>query len=88
MPFLLLNVLGLVLALALKTIPAGAMLTIAIAPSGPEADIAFAGLQNLKNLPPDDFPGEHVNALLTALNAKAIIEEKADRIVVRLPVQP
>jgi C4-dicarboxylate-specific signal transduction histidine kinase len=87
-PFLLLNVLGLVLARALKTVPAGATLAIAIGLHKGEAEIAFGGLHDPESLQTDGFPGEQENALLTALSAKAIIEAKAGRIVVRLPVQP
>jgi signal transduction histidine kinase len=87
-PFLLLNVLGLVLTHAFKTVPSGGALTIEIGLCNAEAEIAFGGLRNLADLPTDNFPGEHENALLTALNAEAIIEPKACRITARLPRQP
>jgi signal transduction histidine kinase len=87
MPFLLLNVLALMLVHALHTIPGGGILTIAVGHSQSEAELGFGGLQNLADLPTDKFPGEHENALLTALDAKAIIESEACRIVVRLPMQ-
>ena len=88
MPFLLLNILGLVLIHSLRTVPSGAALAIGIGPSRSQAEIDFGGLQNLADLPPKNFLGEHENALLTALSAEAIIEPKACRIVVRLPMQP
>jgi C4-dicarboxylate-specific signal transduction histidine kinase len=87
-PFLLLNLLGLVLIHAFKTVPSGAALTIDIDLWDSEAEIAFGGLRNLGDLPMDNFPGEHENALLTVLSAEAIIEPKACRIAVRLPRQP
>jgi C4-dicarboxylate-specific signal transduction histidine kinase len=86
-PFLLLNVLGLMLAHALKTVPAGATMTIAVGLAQSEADLGFGGLQNLADFTADQFPGEHENALLTALDAKAIIESDACRIMVRLPMR-
>lgn len=87
-PFLLLNVLGLVLTHAFDAVPAGGIMAIAVDLAQSEAEIRFEDLRNLEDLPTDSFPGEHENALLTALNAKAIIEPKACRIVVRMPMQP
>jgi signal transduction histidine kinase len=87
-PFMLLNLLGLILTHSLQAVPGGGTMTICLglAPSG--AEMAFGDLENLADLAPDQFPGEHENVLLTALNAKAIIEPEACRIVVRLPLQP
>jgi signal transduction histidine kinase len=87
-PFLLLNILGLVLSHALHAVPAGGTMTIAVGLTPSEAEIRFEDLRNLEDLPTADFPGKHENALLTALNAKAIIEPKACRIVVCLPMRP
>ena len=87
-PFLLLNLLGLVLAHALHAVPAGGTMTLAVDLSQSEAEFRFAGLQNLADLQAAHFPGEHENALLTALNAKAIIEPKACQILVRMLLQP
>jgi C4-dicarboxylate-specific signal transduction histidine kinase len=87
-PFLLLNLLGLVLTHALHAVPAGGIMTLAVDLAQSEAEFHFEGLQNLADLPEVHFPEEHENALLTALSAKAIIEPKACRIVVRVPLQP
>jgi C4-dicarboxylate-specific signal transduction histidine kinase len=87
-PFLLLNILGLVLSHAIHAVPAGGTMPIAVDLAPSEAEIRFEDLRNLEDLPTTDFPGEHENALLTALNAKAIIEPKACRIVVCLPLRP
>jgi C4-dicarboxylate-specific signal transduction histidine kinase len=86
MPFLLLNILGLILTHALHTVPDGATMTIAVGFSQSEAELGFSGLQNLADLPADQFSGKHETALLTALGAKAIIESEACRIMVRLPM--
>ena len=87
-PFLLLNLLGLVLAHALHAVPAGGIMTLAVDVVESEAGFRFQDLRNFADLPAAHFPGEHENALLTALNAKAIIEPKACQIVVRMPMQP
>lgn len=87
-PFLLLNILGLVLSHAIHAVPTGGTMPIAVDLAPSEAEIRFEDLRNLEDLPTADFPGEHENALLTALNAKAIIEPKACRIVVCLPLRP
>jgi C4-dicarboxylate-specific signal transduction histidine kinase len=87
-PYLLLNVLGLILIQAFDAVPAGGIMTLAVDGAQSEAEMRFEDLQNLEQLPAAGFPGSHENALLTALNAKAIIESKACRIVVRLPMQP
>ncbi len=86
-PFLLLNALGLILAQAMKTAPAGEALTITVNISPSEAGISFGRLKTLSELPADQFPTEQLNALLTALGAKAIIEAGDCRIIVRLPLQ-
>jgi signal transduction histidine kinase len=87
-PFVLLNLLGLVLAFSLQTLPGGGVMTLSTGPAQSEAEVGFGDLQNLADVPADQFPGEHINALLTALGATAIIEPEACRIVVRLPMQP
>jgi signal transduction histidine kinase len=87
-PFLLLNLLGLMLAHALHAVPAGGIMTLAVDVVESEAEFRFQDLRNFADLPAAHFPGEHENALLTALNAKAIIEPKACQIVVRMPMQP
>jgi signal transduction histidine kinase len=87
-PFVLLNLLGLVLAFSLQTLPGGGVMTLSAGPAQSEAEVGFGDLQNLADVPADQFPGEHINALLTALGATAIIEPEACRIVVRLPMQP
>jgi signal transduction histidine kinase len=86
-PFLLLNALGLILAFALKTVPAGAVvaITVGMDPSG--AEIRFGGLKALADLSTDQFSGDHENALLTVLGAKAIIDAEHCQIIVRLPLQ-
>ncbi len=86
-PFLLLNLLGLMLAQSLQAVPGGGAMTISVGLAQSEAEIGFGGLEKLVNVPADQFPGEQANALLTALGAKAIIESEACRIVVRLPMQ-
>jgi C4-dicarboxylate-specific signal transduction histidine kinase len=85
-PFLLLNILNLIIALGLQAVPARGAMTIAVGLVQSEAEIDFGGLQNLADLPLEYFPGEHENALLTALSAKAIIATEACRITVRLPL--
>jgi len=87
-PFVMLNLLGLVLAFSLQTVPGGEAMTISAGLVQSEAQVGFGNLQNLADVPADQFPGEQINALLTALNATAIIEPEACRIVVRLPMQP
>lgn len=86
-PFLLLNALGLILAFALKTVPAGGVVTISAGPSESGAEINFVRSNAPADLPSDEFQTEHQNALLTALGAEAIIEEGDGRIIVRLPMQ-
>jgi len=86
-PFLLLNALGLILAFALKTVPAGATITIAAGIASPGAEICFGRLNALADLTAGQFPGEHENALLTALGAKAIMDAGHCQIIVRLPLQ-
>jgi C4-dicarboxylate-specific signal transduction histidine kinase len=87
-PFLLLNILGLVLSHALHAVPAGGTMPLAVGLAQSKAEIRFEDLRNFPDLPTENFPGAHENALLTALNAKAIMEPKACRIVVRMPMQP
>jgi len=87
-PFLLLNLLGLMLAQSLQAVPGGRTMIISVGLARSEAEIGFSGLEKLAEVPADQFPGEQSNALLTALGAKAIIESEACRIVVRLPMQP
>jgi C4-dicarboxylate-specific signal transduction histidine kinase len=86
-PFLLLNILGLILYHALHAVPAGGTMPLAVGLAQSEAEIRFEGLRNFPDLPSANFPGTHENALLTALNAKAIMEPEACRIVVRMPMQ-
>ena len=86
-PFLLLNALGLILAFALKTVPAEAVVTIAVSMDPSGAEIRFGGLKTLADLSTDQFPGDHENALLTVLGAKAIIDAEHCQIIVRLPLQ-
>jgi C4-dicarboxylate-specific signal transduction histidine kinase len=87
-PFLLLNLLGLMMAQSFQAVPGGGAMTISVGLTQSEAEIGFGGLERLADVPADQFPGEQANALLTALGAKAIIESEACRIVVRLPMQP
>jgi C4-dicarboxylate-specific signal transduction histidine kinase len=87
-PFLLLNILGLVLSHALHAVPAGGTMPLAVGLAQSEAEIRFEDLRNFPDLPTASFPGTHENALLTALGAKAIMEPETCRIVVRMPIQP
>ena len=86
-PFLLLNALGLILAQAMKTVPAGGTLAITVSISPSQAGICFGPLNTLSSLPADQFSTEHLNALLTALGAEAIIEAEDCRIIVHMPLQ-
>jgi C4-dicarboxylate-specific signal transduction histidine kinase len=86
-PFLLLNALGLILAFALKTVPAEAVITIAVSMDPSGAEIRFGGLKALADLSTDQFSGDHENVLLTVLGAKAIIDAAHSQIIVRLPLQ-
>jgi len=86
-PFLLLNALSLILAQAMEIVPSGEAISIAVNVSPSEAGISFGRLKTLSDLSADQFPTEHLNALLTTLGAKAIIEAEDCRIIVRLPLQ-
>jgi signal transduction histidine kinase len=86
-PFLLLNALGLILAFALKSVPAEATVIIAASSASSRAEINFSCSKALANFSADQFPGEQENALLTALGAKAIIDAEQGQIIVSLPLQ-
>jgi signal transduction histidine kinase len=87
-PYLLLNILNLIITRGLQAVPAQGTMTITVGSAQSEAAIEFGGLQNLADLQLENFPGTHENALLTALSAKAIIAAEACRITVRLPLHP
>jgi C4-dicarboxylate-specific signal transduction histidine kinase len=85
-PFILLNLLGLVLRTALQAVPAGGTMAIRVDKIPNGALFNFSGLTSHSNLSGMVYPGPQESALLTALSAQARIEASLERICVTLPL--
>ena len=86
-PFLLLNVLGLVLTFALKTVPVKATLVIAWHKKDDFAEICFNGLKNLDKVSLNSFFTAQENMQIKAIGAQVYIKSMKEQLIISLPLK-